>query len=379
VSNTETVEQHTHPSWDRLAIIRRNTSRFYHCRTYLDGRLVQHSLRTDKLTLALKLAEEWYLVQLRASRAKEKEHPHEQAELPILAELFQNYSAELTTVQMKEAKMRWSPIQGFWGKVELPAIGPQTFKQFYVWRRKNRKNISNHTLHKDVVLVRQMLKYAVEAGHIPALPSIPVPGKIEPNPRPWLTREEWETLCKHAEARIHDVAHDARLARQRQETYDIARFMVASMCRVKEWQRLTFAHCKVEQVGAQQTLRMELQGKKGFRIGYASPDAVKIYERRKGEEGKSKLFAQHHVRAFKKLLEDANLYYDAFGNTRNYKSLRATAISFALLKGVDIIWVARNAGTSIEMIDKFYAKRLTAEVGKTNVLAAFQPLPDFWV
>lgn len=66
---------------------------------------------------------------------------------------------------------------------------------------------------------------------------------------------------------------------------------------------------------------------------------------------------------FRELLIAAGLRTDAFGNTRNLKSLRATAISFKLLDGVDIFLVARNAGTSITQIDNFYAKRLTPEMG----------------
>jgi hypothetical protein len=46
------------------------------------------------------------------------------------------------------------------------------------------------------------------------------------------------------------------------------------------------------------------------------------------------------------------------------KSLRATAISFRVLKGDDLWLIARNAGTSITMIDTFYARRLSAELGR---------------
>ena len=45
-------------------------------------------------------------------------------------------------------------------------------------------------------------------------------------------------------------------------------------------------------------------------------------------------------------------------------SLRHTAIMFRLTKsqGLDVLSLARNARTSVEMIDQFYAKRLTAEM-----------------
>ena len=51
------------------------------------------------------------------------------------------------------------------------------------------------------------------------------------------------------------------------------------------------------------------------------------------------------------------------------KSLRATSISFQLLDNPELNMqgIARNAGTSIQMIDQFYAKRLTAEMHRESL------------
>ena len=53
----------------------------------------------------------------------------------------------------------------------------------------------------------------------------------------------------------------------------------------------------------------------------------------------------------------------------NMKSLRASSISFQLLDQPDLNLqvIARNAGTSVQMIDQFYAKRLTAEMHKESL------------
>jgi hypothetical protein len=44
--------------------------------------------------------------------------------------------------------------------------------------------------------------------------------------------------------------------------------------------------------------------------------------------------------------------------------LRHTAITFRLLygNGIDLLTLARNARTSVEMIEKFYSSTLTAEM-----------------
>jgi hypothetical protein len=49
---------------------------------------------------------------------------------------------------------------------------------------------------------------------------------------------------------------------------------------------------------------------------------------------------------------------------RSLYSLRHTAITFRLLygRGIDLLTLARNARTSVEMIERFYSSNLTAEM-----------------
>lgn len=52
------------------------------------------------------------------------------------------------------------------------------------------------------------------------------------------------------------------------------------------------------------------------------------------------------------------------GQRRTLYSLRHSAITFRLLygEGIDLLTLARNARTSLEMVDKFYASELSAEM-----------------
>jgi integrase len=54
----------------------------------------------------------------------------------------------------------------------------------------------------------------------------------------------------------------------------------------------------------------------------------------------------------------------ANGRRRTLYSLRHTAITFRLLYGgsIDLLTLARNARTSVEMVEKFYSSNLTAEM-----------------
>ena len=112
------------------------------------------------------------------------------------------------------------------------------------------------------------------------------------------------------------------------------------------------------------------------------PEAVEIYDRllerqRKegfGEPGDYLFQPEHHenrdyalrtiTRQFDQLLTIANLKKTASGESRTLYSLRHTCIMFRLTKGdnVALLTLARSARTSTEMIDRFYAKHLHAEM-----------------
>jgi integrase len=66
---------------------------------------------------------------------------------------------------------------------------------------------------------------------------------------------------------------------------------------------------------------------------------------------------------FNWILNDLGLKTGPHGAERSLYSLRHTAITFRLLYGgkVDLLTLAKNSRTSVEMIEKFYASTLSAE------------------
>ena len=67
---------------------------------------------------------------------------------------------------------------------------------------------------------------------------------------------------------------------------------------------------------------------------------------------------------FQKILAKTNLKIGTLGQHRTLYSFRHTAIMFRLLygEGIDLLTLAKNARTSVQMIEKFYASNLTAEM-----------------
>jgi hypothetical protein len=371
---TTVIDRHPHPKYPRLTIQLRSNSKFYQAVTYLDRKLRQVSVKTTHLPTAFKLAEDWYKREARASVAFGRQHPIQQLTSdPTMAELYRSYAAELRKHQQAYAAMKWNPIADFWRSKIVSTVSAQTFKEFYSWRRRG-KQINNHTLHKDVVLMRQILKHALNSELLDQLPHIPPVGKIEPNPRPWLTKLEWEHLKRVSLKRIQD-APNLRVRQHRQDLHDFMVFLVDSMMRVDELYTLKFPSCRVEKnAEGDKMLLCEVTGKRGTRTVVARRGAAWIYEKRLVQaEGAGAatglVFPQRSTDALRELLVAASLRRDNFGFRRNMKSLRATSISFQLLDQPDLNLqvIARNAGTSIQMIDQFYAKRLTAEMHKESL------------
>ena len=67
---------------------------------------------------------------------------------------------------------------------------------------------------------------------------------------------------------------------------------------------------------------------------------------------------------FNWVLAETGLKKGVHGQDRSLYSLRHTAITFRLLygEGIDLLTLARNARTSVKMIEQFYASQLSGEM-----------------
>ncbi len=349
----------------------------------VQGRKTRKSLKTDRLTTAFVLAADEWKAQQRATLAEDKKRKFDRLSSdPTIGELFVSWKATLPPVKRPYHETKWGAVGPFWRARLVSEVTPQLFRDYFVQRGREStqydKPPSNSTLKKDAILLRLILKHAVEQGHLSQLPTIPSPGQIEANPRPWLTKAEWEHLDAESTTRI-EKAPTKRSQRQRDDLDAQIRWMIGTMMRVGEMLDVRYRDCRVEKNKKGETILIcQVQGKRGGRTVVGRRMAAWVYKDRLKRLKPSKddlIFPVHHREAFTELLKAANLHIDKrTGFERNFKSLRATAISFEILRGApspNLMMIARNAGTSVAMIDAFYSKRLTAEMGK-DVLTAKQ-------
>src|ERR1700680_1695782 len=108
---TSVVARYPHPKFPRLSVQQRSNSRFYQAVTFIDGKLRQWSTKTPDLPLALKLSEDWYRREVRASAPFGNAHPIAKlTRAPTIAELFASYCAAQEPPKQAYVRMRWKPI-----------------------------------------------------------------------------------------------------------------------------------------------------------------------------------------------------------------------------------------------------------------------------
>lgn len=172
------------------------------------------------------------------------------------------------------------------------------------------------------------------------------------------------------------------------ELADWIAFMVNCFLRPSEWPYIRQGDIIVHRGHCAHLEITVLRGKTGQRIVWSMPSAVRIYDRivaRNGSAPDRFLFkpqyqnrdtAQQKMRqSFEALLDHTGLAYDRFGNKRVAYSLRHSALMFRLLKGdnVDLLALAKNAGTSIQMLERFYLSHLGPAMKLANLQSFKRP------
>ncbi|MDR6420246.1 hypothetical protein J2801_002497 [Paraburkholderia phenoliruptrix] len=247
------------------------------------------------------------------------------------------------------------------------------------------------TIQRYLGIVLKVLQYAANRGAIAALPHFPKI-KMQDKPRAWFNLTEYRKLYARAKALIgteHVIAspngsgrkNETRKIRITADLPNMIVFMVNGFIRPTDLKNMQHKHVAI--VRDEHTyLRLTLpESKKHSKPVATMQRAVDVYERQcklYEPEGLAKpedyVFMPQYAnrdtalkrlqQQFNFLLEDLCMKTDVRGNERTIYSLRHTCIMFRLLNadGMDMLTLARNARTSVEMIERFYASELTGEM-----------------
>ena len=283
-------------------------------------------------------------------------------------------------------------LGAFFKRTDIGSITTAMVRQYLCFAAEHSKKgeLASTTQRNHLAVLNGILKFAAEQGIIAA--PAPMPKlHLKDNPRPCFTNDEFNALCLTARVleRLSRSKEDHRTACDFAELGDFLQFMVATFLRAGEWKELRQRHCRV--IGGEHPyLEVAVpNGKTHKRKVVSMPQAIDVAQRiveRAGDDPDGFLFlnryanrdtAQERMRdGFEAVLKEAGLAFDEFGNKRTIYSIRHTALMSRLIDGenVDLLMLARNAGTSIDQLERFYLSHADPAM-KVGNLHSLRPQP----
>ncbi len=382
----------------KLVIFLTSASRFWQVRCFFDGKTVIRSLRTTSKRDALRLAKEFYYAHVCQAPAEpylafSRQHSVETvAKLTLQAEQGRVDRGEVAShsLTMLVSRLR-KHILPYFERIAVEDIGYAQIERFF--NHLCGLGYKSITLSQYLTALRKVLNTAHANKWIEQVPQFPKL-KITSTARGNFTVSEYLQLLRSAKrlrklkAPKRKVTHrntrDGIFASYATMLYEMAwliGFMVNSFVRPVDIKVIQHQHVQIIR-GEHCYLRLMLPETKRHKAQIVTlPAAVHIYEHLKAyfaqrglakdtdylflpqlQNRRSAMFLLEHM--FKRILEDTGLRFGTQGQKRTLYSLRHSAITFRLLygKGIELLTLSPNARTSLEMVDKFYASELRAEM-----------------
>jgi hypothetical protein len=270
-------------------------------------------------------------------------------------------------------------LAAFFGRQDVADITTDRIRDYLQFQiDKSRKgSLAAATQKRSLVTLRCILKGAYERRLLTSIPLMPKL-KVVDNPRPYFTRAEYRRLYVTAwlKARKARERGDRAEFLQWMEMSDFVIFMVSTFLRPSEWKEIRHRDVTVIDSGPTPHIHIKsVRGKTGIREVHSMPQAIAAYRRivkRTGSNPDGFLFKVQFLNrqtagekmrdSFERLLRAAGIHR-ADGRNRVSYCLRHSAIMFRILEGdnIDLLLLAKAAGTSVDQIERFYGSHL--EVG----------------
>jgi len=291
------------------------------------------------------------------------------------------------TYRMTKVRLETN-IAEFFAFTDLRRINTASIQQFINFL--SDKELSTPTIVGYIAQLRKVLRYLVEKDIIQQMPLFPKM-KVTQKPRGAFTVTEYAAVLRQAKVLRNHVFvwnkpdtrfHIKPVYRSMPlEMNWLIRFMVYTFLRPGDIRQLKNKHIEIIS-GKFNYLRLTPPEIKRHKAPTVSlPQAVNIYKtvlKHQTAQGfggpedhvffpeeKNRMRALNTIGwLFNWIMNSLGLKAGPHGADRSFYSLRHTAITFRLIFGgnIDLLTLARNARTSVEMIEKFYASTLSAEM-----------------
>ena len=289
----------------------------------------------------------------------------------------------------------WGLLRHF-GEMDVRTLKTNTYQDYITDLGKKRPDLSSSSKNTLMAAFRNVLKIARDEGVIDNIPATPRV-KIKDNPRPFFRfaplvskdDDAYQKLLK-AVKQMEGQGVQVRGLMVDDEFYDLLLFLTHSFVRPIMSELYAIKHADITVANDPRRLIVTVRdGKTGFRAANTMEAAVSVYERIRQRYPTAKpddyIFYPHWAnrttassmvqRLFNEVLRKSELETDAVtGKTHNLYSLRHTAICMRIINShgkVNIFNLAKNAGTSVDQIERFYAKYLPLSKEMAKNLQSF--------
>ena len=377
-----------------MTIYQMEKSPYFYVRLFEDGKVLRKSTKCTERKAAIEFAKRFFIEIKTKQLNREPLTTRSGFEVCALGLMKEN-KARLARGEVSQKKIDnddyrlRKDLLPFFRKYEIREINYQLINEYisHLNQNKDERTLSSNSIKVHLSHVKTILKFAQQMGVLQTLPAFPRIKTVD-KPRSWLSSTEYSKLHNTARNRVGEkfIIYNSqgkaiRNCTLTQEIYELILFMTNTFIRPTDIRVLKHKHIAVVR-DRQVYLRLSHPPTKGHAYPTVSlPAAVDTYNsilKRQLKDGfgnpEDFVFQPEHSnrdyaiqqlhRQFEQLLDLTNLKTNAAGEPRTLYSLRHTAIMFRLTqsRGLDLLSLARAARTSVEMIDRFYAKHLTAEM-----------------
>jgi hypothetical protein len=284
----------------------------------------------------------------------------------------------------------------FFGEKDVRQIRTQTYQEYMADLAKRRPDMTASTRNTLMATLRNVLKIARDEGVIDAVPETPR-SRVKDNPRPFFRfhplvakdDDNYQKLLRQVK-QMADQRIAVRGVEITDELYDLVLFLTHSFVRPISSELYAIRHSDITIANDPRRLIVTVRdGKTGYRSANTMEAAVSVYQRIKVRypdakpddylffpDYKNRITVSNIVqRQFRQVLKDGSIQIDeATGKAHRLYSLRHTAICMRIINSegrVNIFNLAKNAGTSVDQIERFYARFLPLSKEMARNLQSF--------
>lgn len=373
---------HRHTIWRGLAIYKVGASPYWRAR-YYDRAAKRYVTISTKETLkrdAIAAAEA--MARTGRLRAPQNESPKEVA-FEKTFEYFARKSLEATRVKGKKYAARDDEriltrvddgLISYFGSREIDSItSAEVIEYFAMLDEMRAEPLSASTKNKHRFVLSRVFKAAVEERVLTRIPTIQT-FSAEDTPRPAFSDSEYDHLLNVARDCIRRGVQGTGNGITA-ETYNLIRFMVSSFVRPLTTELMAIRLGDITARSDKKSLEIKLKGKTGARVSVTMRDGAEILADQiscttQANKSDYLFFPDMPDRSraltvvrqnFNHILTVSGLKFDYEKNARTLYSLRHYAIQKRLKDSggaTNLYTLAKNAGTSVEMLQRFYLAKM---------------------